>query len=329
MAEIFNLVEKSQQLLEDNKKDWTNKWNEYADKITANIKYIQKCRKTFQKWHPLKIYLNVSESKKGNPEFSIRFKGQGIANLVLDKKHKPLLKITKGHSTANKKYFNFDSPDGKFPWNGSQAKEFRKVFNNCKERKGKSEEHMLESLILDEMECKSSEKFKGTFLNVQPVGLAETDLRFQMPVPLSGNTGQPKYTRGNIDIFARVGRGAATKLAIMELKRNERKSYKHAVAQSIIYTLCIQNILRNKTIGEKWWKIFGFKRSLPNKTTLHATAFLPQNLKDLYDKEIINLGLNKQDNHIQLGNDSIISDYVFFNMENERILVTKQSLFNY
>ena len=328
MSNILRIIEESQQLLEDNKQDWTDKWNGYAKKIIANMEHIQKCRKTFHKWHPLKIYLNVTEGMAKRPQFSIRFKGQEVAKLVLNRDHTPLLKITKDHFTANNNYFGVDFPKCQLSWSEAAAQKFRKEFINCKKKQGKSEEHMLESLILDEMENKSSEKFKGTFRNVQPVGLTGTDLRFQMPVPLSANTGNPNYTIGYIDILSRVGRGTATKLAIMELKRDRRGSYKHAVAQSIIYSLCIQSILRNRTIGKKWWNFFGFNRALPQKLTLHATVFLPHTLNGLYQKEIIDLGLNKQNTKIQIGEDFIKSDFVFFQKENERIVIMNQSLFN-
>jgi hypothetical protein len=57
---------------------------------------------------------------------------------------------------------------------------------------------------------------------------------FQFPLPISGNTGVPKLTDGNIDILARRGSGKGTKISVWELKRPNTTA--HAISQLPIST---------------------------------------------------------------------------------------------
>lgn len=321
----MDIVNETGRLMKENYDMWSNSWNDYADRINANIELIQNKRGTFNEWHPLKIYMSVKEAKEVRGKFSVRFKGQEVAFLKVNNDLKPMLTIDKELSISNSKYFSINIEPGEYHWISEHAKKFRADFKACKVKQGSIEEHMLESLILDEMEKKDEkEKFVGTMRDIQPVELIDK-IRFQMPIPISGHTGKPEYKgsrgKGNIDILARVGSGGGTKIGVIELKRDNIASYKYAASQSIIYTTCLRYLLRDDKMGLKWWKIFGFLRKIPKKLKLYSIVMIPESLSDKYYKELKILNINN--NEIGIENDVIQCRYIFFNLENDKIKISK------
>lgn len=318
------VVKETEKQLNKHYDAWSSQWLDYADKINSSLGAINKYRKEFRKWSPLKIYLPISDAMSTGNKFSLRFKGQNVAKIIAKNEGSSLM-IEKKVADANRRYFKWgNGQSAEMLWKSNDAKEFRKHFKNCTDN-GHSQEHMFESLILDEMEKSSKGKFLGSLYNIQPVTIAK-DIRFQMPVPLSGNTGEPVFKRGNIDILCRFGVGRGVKLAIVELKRNDRRSYKKAIVQSLIYSICMRYLLKDDRCGEKWWKILGFKGKVPKKLTISSVVMIPQELSGLYEKEKYSLGFIGDQNKITIENDTIELNHIFFEQVGNNIRVTETSL---
>ena len=316
--DIKEIVKNTEQCLIDNSSEWQDLFSGYADTIENKRKRIIQFRKTFNEWKPLRLHMSVNDIIKNANEFSIRFMGNEVAKMVIDENMKPFLKI------SHKKEIKLES--GLYEWQSKEAKEFRNQFKS--HIKLDSSESSLESLILDEMEKNSRDKFLGSLHNIQPVKIFDK-LRFQMPTPLSAHTGSPEYKKGkwgNIDILSRIVKNGNTNLGIIELKKNDRKSstYKHAVAQSIIYSICIRYLLRANITGEKWWQLFGYKRKLPKELTLFSVAMIPENLSDFYNNEIEELKLKDINNCINIEQDRIKCGYIFFERTKENRIQVKK-----
>ena len=97
-----------------------------------------------------------------------------------------------------------------------------------------------------------------------------------MPLPISGSSGAPKLTKGNIDILARrVGEKRRVHLSVWELKKPGVSStvIDKAVRQALIYALVLAKILRSES-GPGWYRLFGFRRKLPDKLQIEAVVVL-------------------------------------------------------
>lgn len=81
---------------------------------------------------------------------------------------------------------------------------------------------------------------------------------------------------GGIDILSRVGVGKATKLCVMEVKDENKKSEPPAkvIQQGLSYATFIRELLRSES-GNAWWKIFGFNGKLPDHLELYVVCVLP------------------------------------------------------
>lgn len=323
--DIKEIVENTEQCLIDNSSEWQDLFDGYADTIENKSIRIKKSRKTFKEWKPLRLHMSVNDIIKNSNEFSIRFMGNEVAKMVIADDMKPFLNISPEKEIFNSKC-SIKLESGSYEWQSKEAKEFRNQFKS--HIKLDSSESSLESLILDEMEKNTRDKFLGSLHNIQPVKIFDK-LRFQMPTPLSAHTGSPEYKKGkwgNIDILSRIVKNGNTNLGIIELKKNDRKSstYKHAVAQSIIYSICIRYILRANKTGEKWWQLFGYKRKLPKELTLFSVAMIPENLSDFYNNEIEELKLKDINNCINIEQDRIQCGYVFFEKTKENRIQVKE-----
>lgn len=321
--DLKEIVKNTEQCLIDNSSEWQDLWDGYADTIENKCKRIIQFRKTFNEWKPLRIHMSVNDIINNDNKFSIRFEGYEVAKMVVDNDMKPFLKISSEKEGFNRENYSIKLKSGEYEWQSKEAKEFRNHFKS--HIKLDSSERSLESLILDEMEKNiRRDKFLGSLHNIQQVKIFKK-LRFQMPTPLSSNTGSPVYRKGNIDILSRIKKNGNTHLGIIELKKDDRKSstYKHAVAQSIIYSICIRYILRVNKTGEKWWRLFGFDRKLPKELTIFSVAMIPENLSAFYNNEIDELKLKDINNCINIEQDKIKCGYIFFEKTKENRIQVK------
>ena len=280
----------------------------WANALVANQNELQKEVKKFHQWEPLKVYLSVARATKPKIEFSLRYQGQHVANLFVD--DGPKLHVEKKTAAINEKYFGTDKnqtcfgigQDGTRPWRDPDAANFRKHFKSLgSKQRGHSPEHRIEAKILEQMAGCTSEKFNGRLKNIQPVLIAGCP--FQMPVPISGNTGEPIRKKGNIDIVARRRVGNRTRLSIWELKRPGVTS--SAIEQAYIYGVTVLKMLREKEYGHIWYReIFGFNGKMPDRLTIECVVAV--SLEDRKkDKYLETLRLFVTNNSLEVEGDTI------------------------
>jgi hypothetical protein len=266
----------SMNLYEETKRLWTPERAQVADRwgreVEQGLPMLVKASKEFNEPKPLRFYItvgNVSKAGKGGkPTLSLRFQGQEVATVTVS--HSPALIVTKNHERTNLKHFGVATIAGKCRWRSAPAARFRAAFRKANNLGvPKSEEHQLEARILKALEERRGEpKFAGTLRNVRHCGLTKHEYPLQVPVHISGNTGTPVATRGNIDILARRGLGRGTYLSVWELKRPGE--IQHALAQAYIYAVSIILMLRGHQ-GDTWYRNFQFKSPVPS-SSLHVEA---------------------------------------------------------
>lgn len=258
-------------LIDDIDNLWTKDRQELAKKWATDLKkHAGKAKiaaSKFHEWNPLYAYLSYSRATSPQIKFSLRYRGQEVADIHVNETSESVdLFIGAKTKASNKKYFEIEK-QGTFSWNGKDATQFRKEFKalNHPPATLRSPEHEIESALLRDMMKNSS---RGKCLkNIQPILFAGCP--FQFPLPISGSSGKPKPTKGNIDILARRGTGKGTKISIWELKKP--RSTGKAIEQAYIYAVTLLKMLRLKESGQILYKdIFGFKGDVPNKLTIES-----------------------------------------------------------
>ena len=140
--------------------------DKWAKALVGSKKKLIEAGQTFRQWAPLKVYLSVArasaaQAAKPRISFSLRYQGQQVANLLVD--GSPQLKIDKKTAETNKKYFRSGQKADIFGWRDKKATEFRKHFKMLgSEELGRSKEHRIESIFLEQMAGSTSKKFNGT-----------------------------------------------------------------------------------------------------------------------------------------------------------------------
>lgn len=301
--EYEQIVKMVQEILNHNS-EWMKRYPDYVldDKGIGNIR---KMRKAFRVWKPIFSYLTISKTmhkaKATTATFDLRYQGQSIADLVVSKNSSEKaqdfevsLRISEKIAKKNLRDFGFsmdENASGKPVWSLKDAAKFRAHFKAepCRTDAGnkKNREHRFESEILTDMRKKSADE--KILCNMQPVLLCGE--RFQMPTPLSASgvkNGRIEYSGpqgGGIDILARAGTGGVnTNLCIIEVKDENKPDEppQAAMKQAIAYATFIWRLLRttNDDLGNKWWKMFGFGREIPEKLTLSAVVAMPAKTGD-------------------------------------------------
>ncbi len=316
--EFLGVIVETRKLLAENP-EWETRYKGYAEDIHINESYIEKVRSSFHEWAPLMLYLNVSNAKKAKQHlvFELRYLGQTVAQL---RYKTTLLLDTAGYDALNQRDFGCTLSAHGVPWDSPSAAAVRSFFKERaaqRNAEGKSnEEHRLESLLLSEF-SKVTDK---TLQFIQPVRVAK--LRFPMPTPISASQHvQVKYSGfrgGGIDLFARMGKGKGTSLAILELKDENmaKEPPKDALKQAIAYTVFIRELLRSEA-GSDWWRLFGFGGSIPDKLKLIAACVMPTGQYD--DESFAGMELAVDEDIIRL-------NYIYFTEHQNAITDIRTSL---
>lgn len=312
----IEIAYKTQKLLEEKEnKEWDARYAEYVKQILDNEETIKRNKSKFKTFPPLFLYMNVTNAK-GQGIFGLRYEGQQVADLWI--KDDNVLISTEKYESKNKRDFNCDIELKNAVWKNAEVSKFRKHFKkkpkrNDKDNKG-NEEHRIESSLLTMFSEKRSTDKDKLLLYIQPVCLFGGISRFQMPTPLSASGSDIKYSGkngGGIDILCRVGRGAKTKLCVVEVKDENVKEEppKKAIKQAIAYAVFLRELLRSPS-GEKWYKIFGFNRGVPEKLEIIASVAMPFAEKFPSDFDKI---------EIPIGNDKLILHSIFFSKKDLKI----------
>lgn len=318
-----NVILDVQNLLKE-KKEWVERYSNYSELMDANKKIIQDKKKLFNEWAPLHVYMTITGAK-GKMDFSLRYRGQEVGNLIVDKQDNVSISTSQTFNKSNKRDFECDIELDKNAWASQKAASFRQHFRNNRPRttkaKSRNEEHRVESLLLTEFSKKKKENKR--LFNIQPIKIANL-ARFQMPTPLKASKAQKiEYAGcrgGGIDILCRIGTGKGTKLCILEVKdeNNSNETHKKTVLQGLAYATFIRELLRSES-GEKWWKIFGFNGNLPEKLDLYVASAMP----DKNDDETAFAGKSIK---IEGSKDVFHLHYLSFKEENNALAYIKTSL---
>ena len=306
IQEYRQVIDVVTDLLQKNKTEWSPRYQGYQELIGNLNAQIADMRKKFRALDPVFVYLSISKVKTANSSrvsFDLRYQGQSVAELIVDKTVSLNFDPTK--AKTNERDFGFPGGlNGKFDWNSKEAMAFRKFFAGKPQRTPKAtkenKEHRFESVILtDLLKRISAEK---TLVNIRPVLLCGA--RFQMPTPLTASNakaGVVNYASSNgggIDILARAGKsGRKTNLCVIEVKdeNTAKEPLQAAMKQAVAYATFIREILRDGDNGKRWWKLFGFSGALPEKLTILTVVAMPKgNNDEIYPGEIIKIGANDE-----------------------------------
>jgi hypothetical protein len=277
----------------------------WAEKLRYATNSIRSDKQYFRKWDPLTAYLSYTNATKSGIDFSLRYLGQQVATLRVKAGGDVFINISPKTAAVNAKLFGIELV-GEHPWKRAEAQKFRRHFRGLEHPKYHSsvkiEEHHIESEFLRQMRDPTGKKFNGTLKGIQPVMIG--GFPFQFPVPISGNTGLPKLTKGNIDILARRGTGKGTRISVWELKRP--KTTAHAISQAYIYSVTLLKMLRTPQSGDIWYRdIIGFGRKVPAKLRIEsvvAVSIASDNNRKAFEKK---MRAFKRENSLSVGNDTI------------------------
>lgn len=288
IEEYSKIVTDVEVLLHSNQ-EWKGRYRSYIEFLGSEmfIERIKKAKKHFQVPQQFGLYMSVTMATNNyNPNskktiFELRFHGQSVGTLTVIKDK---VKLSTKENTNLMKLSNVYHTKESVDWKSSKAaKIFRSEFKrlNTEMSHGQSE-HMLESELLGNY---SQKTFKGKEIqHIQPIKMAKTVARFQMPTPLAASKakdGEISYSGkdgGGIDMLVRYGQRRCTRLTILELKDENSKNElsEKAIKQAIAYATFIHELLRCEDVANgKWWKFFGFEGPIPTKLILNAVIVMP------------------------------------------------------
>jgi hypothetical protein len=242
--------------------------------------------------------------------------------LILKADGKLYVSISTATQSINASHFEVRiETSGDFPWDSPEGRKFREHFKRhhlWQEPPRRLREHHLESMIIQEMQRKTSRKLGGIFTQIQPVLLYER-LPFQVPIPFQASEGIPRISPrgGNIDILARRrAEHGPVRLSVWELKRPGQID--HAVVQSYIYAVVLRHMLRS-TSGEEWFRLFGFRRHLPRTLTIESVVLLSDAMQHAYENQVETL---YRDNEMRIDRDQIIPKVAYYSWREGKLGLT-------
>ncbi len=271
-------------------------------------------KKQFHQWSNLRVYVSTTKAK--SRIFSLRFFGQEVAQLI-PRGNKILIRLS-GHGEKNKGLFaGFTFEDGEYDWHSDQGKAFRAYFKKLSRKSFQIRipEHRVESKFIAEMQ-RGTGKFGIHSLKIKPVTIGGIPL--QIPLPISASRNKPKPGKGYIDILSRhKGVDNKDRMCLWELKKPD--TYAHPAAQVYVYAATLIKMLRNTKDGPRWYRLFGFRRKLPNKLEIEAVVAISPSQKEKFKDEVAKL---KADSSFEIGNDRICmyAAYYVEQPESARIL---------
>ena len=313
MADFEKQIENTLGLLEKHQGEWEGRYAGYAQALDTRAPAIARRKQLFHEYPPLRFYLRISDIKKRESytPFDVRYRGQSVASMrVYDDK----VRIDRIGPNSDRDFETDETfkINEAVDWRSKEATELRRHFRDLGGGLRCGREQNFESLLLTEFSKRKSEG-KG-LLGIQPVRYCGFRFAVKTPLKASGH-GKAEYAGccgGGIDILARSGRGDATFLTVVEVK-NENKPGEpavDAVEQGIAYAVFLIKLLRSGS-GAVWYRLFGFKRPLPEKLIIRVACAMPYPIKGEYDRSF---GKRR----LPVGGDEIECHYIYFTYDEER-----------
>ncbi|MEW6078312.1 MAG: hypothetical protein AB1724_10900 [Thermodesulfobacteriota bacterium] len=319
-----------QQLITDVEKLWTSNQtfektiSGWINDINKNMPEVQKARKAFHEWKPLKVYTSVTKLKKATPSFSVRLLGQEVAEIRVLKHGAVKLYITEkpiNHVASNKKYFGltFNKDDFPVDWDSKEAKDFRNTFKFLQKKTTHSPEHQIETKIIEAMKNPPT---KRGMPGIQPVLIVGCPLQVPLPVKACNGKPEPSNRGGNIDILARRGRGRGTRLSVWELKKPglSTQALIKAIKQNLIYASSLVMMLRSSS-GNAWYNLFEFGGSVPKELKVESVLTIALSDKTIFSNAI---SMFKQRPPLSIKNDSIIPYVAYYDDRTYKVVSINQ-----
>lgn len=302
------IVKKTNALLMENKGLWEPIYLRYANSVIHNTEKYGKHSRCFKVDSPLFAYSSLGKvmSDSNTSVFDLRFAGQSVGTLKVDKSKQVTLTVSDSQAQYAKNNFKFENsiPFKDVLWKtDKKANDFRLFYydQTSTERIAiKSEEHRIENFLLKEF-GKEKRELEKKLCNIKPVRLGGKF--FQLTTPLKGSKHEPVIsinkrggaTGGGIDILARVKHEYFNfRIAIIELKDENKKeeSQELVMQQALIYATFIAHLLRSRS-GDNWWNIFreNFKKRsiVPSHLDLDVVTLMPEGLSQEGDLSTIEL----------------------------------------
>ncbi len=282
-----DVVEETLRLLKNNP-EWKERYAKYAKAIKDNgEKYGSNSRK-FQLKKPLYIYSSITKAKNDSSTstFDMRFAGQSIGEITVNKKGLVTLKVSDQQASYAKENFDYDRAVGfSAEWHTQIASEYRSKFSiqkSTKETKIHSQEHRIENWMLAEF-AKKTRKEGKLLCNIQPVRLGGKFFQLATPLSASNHGEKPKYSSqngGGIDILARVNHTINrrdNRFAVIELKDENKPEESQAmtIQQALTYATFLACLLRSDS-GNDWWHILGRSKEVPDDLIIDAVTLMPK-----------------------------------------------------
>lgn len=313
----MGLAKKIREIWREENIDFEKSLEKWVTTFNSGGELAALAKREFHQWGPLRTYISVSTSRSSSKAiFSLRFYGQEVAQLTV--KDKTVMLELKGHERKNDKWFGVKTKDGIYDWRGKEAGKFRAYFKELAQtEKGfprvDTPEHRIATKFTKEMR-KGYGKFGIMELQIQPVLIADK-FPFQVPLPISASSGEPKKGNGHIDILARrMSEDNKVRLSVFELKRPGE--YKYAASQAYIYAYTLLHVLRESRSNTEWYRLFGFESSIPKGLVIEAVVAITKDQNNKFMKEEAEL---KRNEPFVFGNDRIELCVAYYNEKADSI----------
>lgn len=274
-------ITRTQELLNSNRDLWEPKFVRYIAETNKHTNELLKNRSKFRICANLSVYTSIGKVMNNSQKFDLRYEGQSVGGIKIDKEGKVFLIIDKQQykNNSNENYLiGYPSAickQGKYDWRKSkQAKAFRRYFSS-NPGKMKHPEHRFENILLREFNKKlgSDKSLKG----IKPITIGTSkDLFFQLPTPLSASGQEVHFSNGKgggIDILARRN----NKLTVIELKDQNTTSEgpDKVITQAVAYATFIIELCKTAARND-FWTLCGFHNALTGKETINVSILMPE-----------------------------------------------------
>ena len=304
--------------------DWKKQYSDYAEGILKNKEKVKDSKKTFHVPKQLGCYLTLGNVIKGKTTYDLRYRGQSVGNIYVDKKGQVYLYVDKEKCENNEKYFGYGKYFNEYAndqsgiidelWSeGKKAKLFRKFFTDAVdgEKMPHSIEHMVETRLFTEFARKQG---KGKqIIGIQPIKFANSYTHMKTGVKASESKKRKVFLSkqgGEIDIFCRRKVSVTeSRLTVIEVKDKEERgeSFKEAMNQAVSYAVFIRELIRT-SCGSNWMKIWGINGDISEGITINAVVAIPSDSADVpkFPTQPIELGEDKIELHYMVLKKSIL-----------------------
>lgn len=258
--------------------EWIQQYKNYANILLSQKEKYMDARKLFRRSNSLYYYLTIGKIQKGILAFDVRYLGQSVGTINVEKE-KVYLSVSESQASNSKKWFGYElGVIDKIKW--KDAKDFRKFYQEDIEGCPRQREHMVESALFSEFEKKSS--VNKTLKHIQPIEYAGT--RIHMKTAVSASKAGKKdvvavsNVGGEIDCLCRRNDSAfSSRLAAIEIKDENKnsESFDKAMKQAISYAVFLRDLIRSDA-GEAWKEIWQMQNQYKNQIIIDAVVAMPQ-----------------------------------------------------